>query len=341
MPLVDDIIRKYAADQALERAGSVMAPSRVAQRAQESAQGPLMSTVLDMLKMGGLDPSTVGGPGGGTASHLAGIMPKAWLPEAKGGLEVIQPEAKAALNMIADKFPEFFKRVLQSPESLLADVRTRPQLPGALGQLDRLNPLLNKLSIREDVTAGDPNRLMEVVMHELQHHLNVGRVTGTAPRDASTIGTLLHDILPKTEQGSLNKRLGELGQDVGLGPAGYSKVEPAELAKSLGYDWTALSPERKAQFTEMGLREGNPMRAASYKIPGTYIKGQPWGDFLQQTVMDEGLAHLAEKTAYPPTPETQPLHDLAAKLGVGATQEKSPLTNWVEELTRGGFQPGQ
>ena len=321
MPLVDDIIRKYAADQALERAGSVMAPSRVAQRAQESAQGPLMSTVLDMLKMGGLDPTTVGGP----AHSLAAIAP----------LSKTQPEAKAALNMIADKFPEFFKRVIESPQELVSNILPKQYMPGALGQVERINPLVNRMSIRQDMTA-DPNKLLEVIMHEMQHHLNVGRVTGTAPEDASTIGSLLHDILPKTQQGSLNKRLGELGQDVGIGPAGFAQMPPEEIAKTFGKDWASLSPELKARYTVHGLEPPTRPRAADFQIPGTYIKDQPWGDFLQQTVMDEGLAHLAEKTAYPPTPETQPLHDLAAKLGVGATQEKPPLSDMLKTILSGG-----
>lgn len=325
MPMLDDIMDKVrlAADrvmhtaespteQALRRGGSVMTSSREAERESLRNQGPLMYTLLNMLKGGGLDPTTAGGP-----SQQAGISALHWLPEVKGGLGTINPEAKFMMNTVANKFPEFFKKILKSETPLLPNVKTTP------GYLEAGGPALGvqqtfRPTTRMAQMAGDPNlanqpthALLNVILdeaksshpdtaiHELQHYLNFPRVQATNPEDAATIGTLLSDLLPKGKgQSSLQYRMGQYAEEAPMGVAG----KPSQLVSQ---------PDLTKVMLEHGPNANRPFNQGE----GGYKPGESLLDYVSRAMMDEGYAHLSERTLNPGGDKG--LMDLTNKLGVG------------------------
>jgi hypothetical protein len=109
MPLYDDIFHEYQAGQELERAGSVMAPSQVGDRQRIESQGPLMSTIMDVLTKA-FDPTSVSGPAGNLAS-ISGAQWKALAPEAKAMLTEAANNFPGRLSVpYPESFPSFFKQ---------------------------------------------------------------------------------------------------------------------------------------------------------------------------------------------------------------------------------------
>ena len=121
------------------------------------------------------------------------IKPETW--------KAFQPEAKAAFNVFADRYPETFKGVLDAPFDLRALV-TKDMPDQAAATYRRVTPEAGLIKLRPSY-APVPSTLG----HEIQHSLNTERVANTNPLDALTIATLLRDYMPANNRGSLNTLL--------------------------------------------------------------------------------------------------------------------------------------
>jgi hypothetical protein len=162
----------------------------------------------------------------------------------------------------------------------------------------------------------DPKYAADLVtpLHELQHALNFSRVAKSDPADASTIGLLLHELLPKTEQGSLNKRMGQ-----------YQDVMAPQISAPMG---EAL--QQVQHYGENAFRPTPSGYAPAGGGQGYYKAGENLNEFYQRAMMDEGLAYLAEQTVHAAPPPgmflpalnaapKQELQGLANQLGVGTS----------------------
>ena len=242
----------------------------------------------------------------GSAVAKSIITPKTW--------HLMEPEAKAMLNNLADKFPDLFKKIMDSPTKLMANVSE--SMPGLLGSLatnktaksfaDKLNrpDLLDKpISAYMDVVKSQVKE--STVPHEVQHFLNFPKIQATDPADAGTIGMLLSDVLSGKSQGSLQQRMQEFrGTRIPARPPPTPTV------------WKGASHVSRAVNTAANAPvEGPAAQSLVNAGEGYYKTGEPRSDFLQRAMMDEGLAHLAEQTIKPQGDKT--LMDLALKLGVG------------------------
>lgn len=251
MGLIEDFFgqlpppEELLAHQKLKEAGSVMArPQLPAWRENLNRSSPLAATALDMIDnmLGIADPmSNIGGP-----QQTAQILPATW--------KAMAPEAKAMMNVFADKFPGMFGKVLASKPNLTAEVTSN--IPAqAAAVLRKSSPEQHLMKVRpayakSPFTAG----------HEMQHSLNAPRVAATDPLDALTIGTLLQDLLPKGRRGSLNTVLGEatmpdptagwLARMIGNAP---SVVNPATANRNL---MRAAMDEGLAYTAENAARPG-------------------------------------------------------------------------------------
>lgn len=213
------------------------------------------------------------------------------------------------LTNIADQFPDFFNKVLKSPTQLFASVPKN--LPsGALGQLgtQKLAKDLAEKTGQPHMADNPISAIMSVInseapktstgVHELQHMLNFPRVQKTDPADAATIGTLLSEILPARGQSSLNMRMAQRSNVAPEALAG----RPEDLLKTWDRVKTLTSTPAEASIPLNGGR-------------GYYNTGESNLDWVNRAMMDEGLAHLSERTL---TPGGDPgLMNLANKLKVG------------------------
>lgn len=206
----DQLYRQYVADQELNKAGSVMGSAKGDKIADRASQGPLLNALSQVINMA--NPADWMG---GFGNSMAQIPAGAW--------RNMQPEAKALLNVIADKFPDFFGKVLKADTPLLTSIAPAAKMPDAYGTLATYRPSVSLANrVGQPEAANKPiNALMNVrsdqvqsidtPVHELQHYLNYPRVQGTDSADAATIGMLLSEILPQggRNQGSLLKRMNE------------------------------------------------------------------------------------------------------------------------------------
>ena len=291
--------------EGLQRAGTMAgdATQRYSDTVERVASGKPMNAPGQASELGGLV-NPIG----------AMIAPRTW--------KAMQPEAKAMLTELGNMFPDFFKKVLEHPTNTLANVM--PQGPGLAGTQTTytINPqMAKKAGVPEmagkpsgSVVSVDPKyvRNPEVPLHELQHSLNFDRVAATDPADASTIGLLLHELMPKTQQGSLNMRLGQY-QDV-MAPQISAPMNKA-LEEVQHYGQQAYTPTPKGSAPSGGGQ-------------GYYAPGENLNDFYQRAMMDEGLAYMAEQSMIPDAVSKMPgdinLGDLAGKLNVGTSMPNPP-----------------
>lgn len=299
------------ADIKLNKLGSIMGSQKALPREEEMAnlksQGPLLSTIISLVKEG-LDPLNAGKPG------EAMISPSAW----KG----IAPDAQAMLKRVFDKAPDLLKKVQSTPSELLNFVLAPHQIPspGAMGTLERINPILDRLSVAEPY-AGD----LSTVAHELQHHINTSRIREGDPADLGTIGMLIRDVLKEKmlPTGSITNRMGELQNVTSPG---------IDLSQNI---LAATTPEQKAALTTLTMpkpfKKSNALIQSPYKLEpsGTKFGQEEWGDFLKRAIGDEGLAYLGESTINPKTPQS--ILDLAKKLNVGTQVPQQSLMDDVME----------
>ena len=274
----------------------------------------------------------------GRMAQVAGELPIGRL--AKGGKaavqnivdtktwKLMQPEARAVLNNIADTYPALFKKVMDSPTKLMASITEN--MPGLLGSMG-----ITKISKEVAKKAGQPNLtdtpthgIMNLIpkaardkvtpVHEIEHFLKFPKIQATDPADAGTIGLLLSDLLPRKEQGSLARRISEY----------YSTVVPQSPPRTAGgpnvsQNWKAMSPAQRAVSSAYTAPAELPRAQELVNAGAGYYKtGEPMVDFLGRTMMDEGLAHLSEQTVK--SSKNQPLMDLAMKLGVGTGLKSIP-----------------
>lgn len=298
--LLNTVAGNYKTDQQLEKAGSVMAPSKVADRETLQNQGPLMYTLLNMLKGGGLDPTTASGPTGGGA-NLAHITPGTWAS--------MEPNTKNVLRKFFDKFPDVENAVQKVGTKLLPNILPKEQVgEGLLGMVNReagaAGEPIDVMKLLKSPRLPGFNPSEETLIHELQHHINGPRVTATDPADAGTIGLLGNDILASrgADRNSLAYRIGQLERQGGLGG------DPTNMVKRSG--WQQFTPQTKAAITH-----GYSPYQSSKMINDPYLgKEGPTGDFLNRMMMDEFLSHLSQHTV---TGGDKALVDLANKLKVG------------------------
>lgn len=295
----EDFIDKllYTTDNPTERklrkGGSIFRQSAEAERAQLKNLGPLLGTITLMINKLGDPLEAIGGP------EEAMISPRAW--------KKFSPEIKSMLTDLADKAPGLWEKVLKAPQQLIAQLAKPGDLPqGVIGQLTRINPEVSEMAI---LPAW---RQIDNVAHELTHFINNPRLAKTSPEDAETIGNLLHEVLTSyaQPQGSLYGRKGQLTNLV-AGPYESSHGLPASI-------WNRLSPEAKAEMTAATARKVRAGRESNviYPVRVGYQKDpMGWGQFLSKSVMDEGLAHLAEAATREGAPEQ--ITKLAEQLGVG------------------------
>jgi len=205
-----------------------------------------------------------------------------------------EPEVKALINVLGDKFPNFFKKILGDPRELLT--LTAPSKAADMGplasSLGEYVPLSGGASggikLSPDIFSNIEGTAQPVLAHEMQHYLNAAmpEFKGTASTVSGAIdpavgdkyeriASMIHDQLPRGGRGSLSQRL---GQSMFLKSGGV----PQEL-------------------------EGLVQKAGS---PQALLP------HLQKAAFDEALAHLTEHTVRQGTP--QGLLDLATQMGVGA-----------------------
>lgn len=106
--------------------------------------------------------------------------------------------AKAMIQMFGRRYPNMLAALEKAPQMVDASIsRTLPS--DVAGALSKPVPSAHFLEVQPSYATN-----MYTIGHEIQHSLNAPRVAATNPLDALTIGTLLHDVLPAGNRGSLN-----------------------------------------------------------------------------------------------------------------------------------------
>jgi hypothetical protein len=147
------------------------------------------------------------------ASDLAKAAPSAALASIPAAVwKGYSPEAKAAMNVYATKYPENFARILQQPEQLTTQVLGQEAMPGAnvLGQLRDLvthsgqaqkggqaELMLSKKAL------GDPT----LIPHEIQHYFDIGEPFPHLPSHQEKMARSIRDVLGRENTTSLNNAL--------------------------------------------------------------------------------------------------------------------------------------
>jgi hypothetical protein len=213
-------------------------------------------------------------PEGYTSSLLGGmISPTNW--------KMTDPETKALINTVSDKFPDFFSKVLKAPRDLVSMITdlTKPQGGVAqagrtLGDFTNVGDKMARMRIAPFASSEAESRI-PIVAHEMQHYLNDPKLNVAGPA-AQSLAEKIWKVLPEKGRGSLNMRLGQIGQ-----------LESGQIPEELKNIHDLIGPEA--------------------------TKG-----LMQKAAFDEGLAHLTEHTARPGAP--QELQDMAKQFGVGVGQ---------------------
>jgi hypothetical protein len=293
------------ADAALNLEGSLMGSARAQPREAAQAQGPLGATINDLVNA--LNPiNWMGGMGGASG---AAIPLNAWR-----GAAAMQPEAKAALNVMADRYPALMESLLASPTRMRAATLPYTAMPQAYGTMETIrptlkmataagqpeaakNPIAALMNLRSDVLA-DPKAA--TAAHEAQHLINFPRVQATNPEDAGTIGLLLDELMTGNK-GTLTNRINQ-----------FADYQPISINGPIST--LAESPQTIKQAADLNQRA----RLASGQVnmgEGYYLPGEPRSDYVQRAMMDEALAYLSERTH---SPYGNPkMMSLADSLGVG------------------------
>jgi hypothetical protein len=159
--------------------------------------------------------------------------------------------AKAMLQRFGRVYPNMMNTMEKAPQILEASIQ--PNLASDVaGALSKPVPSAHFMEIAPNYADN-----LFTIGHEMQHSLNAPRVAATNPLDALTIGTLLHDILPAGNRGSLNTVLSKQ----------VSSTGPTLLQRLFG----GGGPDR--------ITVTNPNRD------------------LMRNAMDEGLAYVAQNAA--------------------------------------------
>lgn len=106
--------------------------------------------------------------------------------------------AKAMLQRFGRAYPEMIGSMEKAPQILEASI-ARNLPPDVAGALSKPVPSAHFMEVAPNYADN-----LFTIGHEMQHSLNAPRVAATNPLDAMTIGTLLHDLLPAGNRGTLN-----------------------------------------------------------------------------------------------------------------------------------------
>jgi hypothetical protein len=105
--------------------------------------------------------------------------------------------AKQMLQKFGQRYPKMIGAAEKAPSVLEASINDLG--PETAGALSKPVPSAHFMEVAPNYSSSLPT-----IGHEIQHSLNAPRVAGTNPLDALTIGTLLHDLLPAGNRGSLS-----------------------------------------------------------------------------------------------------------------------------------------
>jgi len=178
--------REVRAHHELAELGSVMA--RPEQPEWRRNLSPLAGTAMDAL-----DAAASG------FSPLDAADPRAMITA--GAWRAMDKPARAALNVLANRFPGFFRKVLQHPDSLFVRTGRLPQ--GTAGKYYSPDPGKARVLLDERA-AQDPRTLI----HELQHMFDrASEPFRYAPEEAYRLGQRAYQVLPKGGRESLGRGL--------------------------------------------------------------------------------------------------------------------------------------
>ena len=106
--------------------------------------------------------------------------------------------AKAMIQRFGRAYPNMIGAMEKAPQIMEASIAK--DLPsGVAGALSKPLPSAHFMEVAPNYADN-----LFTIGHEMQHSLNAPRVAATNPIDALTIGTLLHDVLPAGNRGTLN-----------------------------------------------------------------------------------------------------------------------------------------
>jgi len=106
--------------------------------------------------------------------------------------------ARAMIQRFGRAYPNMVGAMEKAPQIMEASIAK--DLPsGTAGALSKPLPSAHFMEVAPNYADN-----LFTIGHEMQHSLNAPRVAATNPIDALTIGTLLHDILPAGNRGTLN-----------------------------------------------------------------------------------------------------------------------------------------
>lgn len=216
------------ADTALNRAGSVMGSAKTGPREQAEAQGPLMTTLMQMLQAGGLDPSTMSGPSNAMLGPIARTGNKLLDQTQKKIVKSMfkhDPESLMAASMIPE--PVNINTLGISAKTPLSEFAKDPRLKTinpnwaawftpkrfATQPDPAINYTPNTLKSQgpQGTTYKDVgSSFSDIGGHELQHFLNEHRIFkdfNLHHRQVLELVDLIYPMLGQHARGAVNKEL--------------------------------------------------------------------------------------------------------------------------------------
>jgi hypothetical protein len=210
-------------------------------------------------------------------SSVAGINPIGGVISPQNW-KTMAPEAKALTNLVADKAPSFFEKIMSDPRELMtsigkvSDVADRPGFKSLASYSGE-----GGINLNPSVLGMGQEKSMPVLAHEMQHYLNEPDMLNmlargkVSPETQESVANKIWKVLPENGRASLDMRLGQINQM----KAGSVPSELTDMVNDLGHEDTLK--------------------------------------LLRTTALDEGLAHLTEHTMR----GTPGVNKMAGDLGVG------------------------
>lgn len=268
-----------AQNLASQPGGSIMANYQPPTAASEFLhRNPLLKTVIDMATALKPNPTDAAG------ASKAMISPGMW--------KSTEPEMKALMNVLGDRFPRLFSKVLEAPRDL-ATLIQKPDVKDLAAGLSAVADFRNmgdKLARIRMAPFNDAEKAVPVLAHEMGHYVHQPLLKAYSPESMEATANKIHNVLPKGGRGSLQGRLGQLefvragGVPQELAPVG-AKLGREGLIKAL--QQISLD-EGFAYLTEHSTRRGAPQNLLDLANQFGVSAGPESGSLLSSVLDDVG-----------------------------------------------------
>lgn len=179
--------REMQADATLNRQGSLMGNAKAEPRSNAAVQGPVMSTVRDLVNA---------------------LNPIDWMggPASTGSSAVIAPTANKTLLGLLESLrgsaPKLMQRAESTARTVFPYLTPGEPIPGAIGTYQNLNPLAGQVNISGMQSNSE---MLSTLAHELQHFITEPGLATKNPAHAVETAQQLGQMMPQGQAAAVKQ----------------------------------------------------------------------------------------------------------------------------------------